>query len=191
MGRVYLGRPKGSRAVAVKVVRPERAEDADFRRRFAREGEAARRVNALFPPGVVDADPEDAPAWLATVYVPGVPLGEAVAAHGPLPKASVAALGAGLAEALEAIHAAGVIHRDLKPSNKAWPAAPRTARSSCEAHDHDRLTSLLAISSPCHLRQPAPAKPATAVHDSVCGRLRLRRVRPGLWVRGRGAWSAA
>ncbi|MDQ0762858.1 outer membrane protein assembly factor BamB family protein [Streptomyces canus] len=117
MGRVYLGRSPGGRFVAVKVVRPELAEDAGFRRRFAREVAAARRVNGAFTAGVVDADPDGSPAWLATVYVPGVPLGDAVAAHGPWPQAEVFALGAGLAEALEAIHAADVVHRDLKPSN--------------------------------------------------------------------------
>ena len=117
MGRVYLGRSPGGRFVAVKVVRPELAEDGGFRRRFAREVAAARRVNGVFTAGVVDADPDGSPAWLATAYVPGVPLGDAVAAHGPWPQAAVLALGAGLAEALEAIHAADVVHRDLKPSN--------------------------------------------------------------------------
>lgn len=117
MGRVYLGRSPGGRAVAVKVVRPELAEDAEFRRRFAREVAAARRVNGAFTAGVVDADPEGSPAWLATVYVPGPSLGEAVAAHGPWPQEQVLSLGAGLAEGLEVIHAAGVVHRDLKPSN--------------------------------------------------------------------------
>lgn len=117
MGRVYLGRSPGGRAVAVKVVRPELARDREFRRRFAREVAAARRVNGVFTAGVVDADPDGSPAWLATAYVPGVPLGDAVAAHGPWPRGPVLALGAGLAEALEAIHAADVVHRDLKPSN--------------------------------------------------------------------------
>ncbi|MEU6374767.1 serine/threonine-protein kinase [Streptomyces sp. NPDC046909] len=117
MGRVYLGRSPGGRAVAVKVVRPELAEDAEFRRRFAREVAAARRVNGAFTAGVVDADPEGSPPWLATVYVPGLSLGEAVVAHGPWAQEPVLALGAGLAEGLEVIHAAGVIHRDLKPSN--------------------------------------------------------------------------
>ncbi|MDQ0935146.1 serine/threonine-protein kinase [Streptomyces turgidiscabies] len=117
MGRVYLGRSPGGRAVAVKVVRSELAEDGEFRRRFAREVAAARRVNGVFTAGVVDADPDGSPAWLATAYVPGVALGDAVTAHGPWPQGPVLALGAGLAEALEAIHAADVVHRDLKPSN--------------------------------------------------------------------------
>ncbi|MFD3716503.1 serine/threonine-protein kinase, partial [Streptomyces sp. NPDC058677] len=117
MGQVYLARSPGGRAVAVKTVRPELAREVDFRRRFAREVTAARRVNGAFTAGVVDADPDGSPAWLATVYVPGVSLGEAVAGHGPWPVRPVLALGAGLAEALEAIHAVGVVHRDLKPSN--------------------------------------------------------------------------
>ncbi|WP_327171372.1 protein kinase [Streptomyces sp. NBC_01336] len=117
MGQVYLARSPGGRPVAVKVVRPELARDGEFRRRFAREAVAAARVNGAFTAGVVDADPDGFPAWLATVYVPGVSLGEAIAGHGPWPTKSVLALGAGLAEALEAIHAAGVVHRDLKPSN--------------------------------------------------------------------------
>jgi outer membrane protein assembly factor BamB len=117
MGQVFLGRSPGGRPVAVKLVRPELARDGDFRRRFAREVTAARRVNGAYTAGVVDADPDGSPAWLATLYVSGVSLADAVAEHGPWPAASVLALGAGLAEALEAIHAAGVVHRDLKPSN--------------------------------------------------------------------------
>ncbi|WP_312018625.1 serine/threonine-protein kinase [Streptomyces sp. I05A-00742] len=117
MGRVYLARSPGGRPVAVKMVRTELAGDGDFRRRFAREVSAARRVNGAFTAGVIDAEPDGSVPWLATVYVPGVSLGEAVSEHGPWPEPSVRALGAGLAEALEAIHAAGVVHRDLKPSN--------------------------------------------------------------------------
>ncbi|GAA4967072.1 hypothetical protein GCM10023205_34790 [Yinghuangia aomiensis] len=117
MGRVFLARSPGGRAFAIKVVHPELAREADFRRRFAREVAAARLVNGAFTAGVVDADPHGSPAWLATVYVPGVSLKEAVARHGPWPAAAVLALGAGLSEALEAIHDAGVVHRDFKPSN--------------------------------------------------------------------------
>ncbi|MCT2592429.1 PQQ-binding-like beta-propeller repeat protein [Streptomyces sp. N2-109] len=117
MGRVFLGRSPGGRAMAVKVVREELAEDAGFRRRFAREVAAARRVTGVFTAAVVDADLEGSPAWLATEYVPGMSLGQAVVEHGAWPEAGVLALGAGLAEALEVIHAAGIVHRDLKPSN--------------------------------------------------------------------------
>ncbi|WP_260615791.1 serine/threonine-protein kinase [Microbispora sp. KK1-11] len=117
MGRVYLGRSRSGRAVTVKVVRPELAGDAEFRRRFDREVATARRVNGFFTAGVVDADPQGSPPWLATAYVPGMSLENAVDEHGPWPEESVLALAAGLAEALESIHAAGVVHRDLKPSN--------------------------------------------------------------------------
>ncbi|MEW2051306.1 serine/threonine-protein kinase [Streptomyces sp. NPDC005476] len=117
MGRVYLARSKGGRAVAVKVVRPELAEDREFRQRFAREVAAARRVNGVFTAGVVDADTEADPPWLATAYVPGISLDSAVARHGPWAAGPVTTLAAGLAEALEVIHSAGLVHRDLKPSN--------------------------------------------------------------------------
>ena len=117
MGQVFLGRSAGGRLVAVKVIRPELAGEPGFRARFAREVAAARTVSGLFTALVVDADAEAVVPWLATAYVPGPSLAEAVDAHGPLPAASVRALAAGLAEGLGAIHAAGVVHRDLKPSN--------------------------------------------------------------------------
>jgi hypothetical protein len=117
MGRVYLARSRGGRRVALKVIRPELADDPDFRARFAREVASARAVSGAFTVAVLDADPEAATPWLATEYVPGPSLSAAVREHGPLPLDSVRALAAGLAEALEAIHAAGVVHRDLKPSN--------------------------------------------------------------------------
>jgi eukaryotic-like serine/threonine-protein kinase len=117
MGWVYLARSPGGRAVAVKVVRPELAEEESFRLRFAREIELARRVSGAFTASVVDADPHADPPWLATLYIPGPSLDEAITAHGPLGEKQVRELGAGLVEALQAVHAAGIVHRDLKPSN--------------------------------------------------------------------------
>ncbi|WP_308013221.1 serine/threonine-protein kinase [Streptomyces griseocarneus] len=117
MGWVYLGRSPGGRAMAVKVVRPELAADEAFRQRFAREVDAARAVGGAFTAPVVDADTQGDPPWLATVYVPGPSLAEAVRTGGPLPEEQVWELGAGLVEALQAIHGAHVVHRDLKPSN--------------------------------------------------------------------------
>lgn len=117
MGRVYLGRSPGGRAIAVKVIRPEMTDDPQFRQRFAREAVAARAVSGAFTAAVVDADPYGDPPWLATVHVAGISLDDTIARHGPLPESSLLALGAGLSEALQAIHAAGLVHRDLKPSN--------------------------------------------------------------------------
>lgn len=117
MGRVYLARTVGNRPLAVKVVRPEFADDAVFRSRFRQEVAAARRVHGMFTAEVVDADVDGPLPWLATVYVPGPSLHDVVAGHGPLPAPEVRSLAAGLAEALRDIHTAGVVHRDLKPSN--------------------------------------------------------------------------
>ncbi|MFG3208030.1 serine/threonine-protein kinase [Streptomyces sp. NPDC048192] len=117
MGQVYLGASKAGRPVAVKVIRAHLAEDPDFRRRFAAEVAAARSVQGAYTPAVVDADPQAAQPWMATTYIAGPSLSEAVDRGGPLPPAAVAGLAAGIAEALRAIHAAGVLHRDLKPAN--------------------------------------------------------------------------
>ncbi|MFD0533625.1 serine/threonine-protein kinase [Actinomadura luteofluorescens] len=117
MGQVFLGTSPGGQPVAVKLVHPGFAADAEFRRRFKREVEAARQVGGFHTAPVVDADPEADVPWLVTAYVPGPSLATAVAELGPFPPASALALGAGLAEALEAVHRAGVVHRDLKPSN--------------------------------------------------------------------------
>ena len=117
MGRVYLGLSPGGRSVAVKVIRADLAQDAEFRARFRREVAVARKVSGLFTAPVIDADVDGPVPWLATAYVPGPSLADAVSEHGPLPAASVLALARGLAEGLSAIHAAGVVHRDLKPAN--------------------------------------------------------------------------
>jgi len=117
MGWVYLGRSPAGREVAVKVVRPELAAEGEFRERFAREVAAARVVSGAYTAAVIDADTEAELPWLATMYVPGPSLAEAVRTDGPLPEPQVRRLGAGLVEALQAIHAARVVHRDLKPAN--------------------------------------------------------------------------
>ncbi|MFF3791163.1 serine/threonine-protein kinase [Streptomyces sp. NPDC001981] len=117
MGRVYLSHTQGGRPVAIKVVRPELADDPDFRRRFRREMEAARRVRGAYTAELIDGDADGAPPWLATLYVPGPSLAEAVGRAGGLPVPAVLWLTAGVAEALQAIHGSGIVHRDLKPSN--------------------------------------------------------------------------
>lgn len=117
MGKVYLSYTPAGRPVAIKVIRPEFAEDPEFRRRFADEVAAARRVQGLCTAPVLDSDTDAPRPWLATAYVPGPTLSSAVTAHGPLPVPTVLLLIAGMAEALQAIHSAGLVHRDLKPSN--------------------------------------------------------------------------
>ncbi len=118
MGLVYLGRSEGGRTVAVKVVQAEYAGKPEFRRRFAREVAAARRVGGSWTADVLDADPEAAVPWVATQYIPGPDLHTVVAKDfGPLPEHSVHTLANRLALALQAVHEAGLIHRDLKPSN--------------------------------------------------------------------------
>ncbi|GAP53113.1 serine/threonine-protein kinase [Streptomyces azureus] len=117
MGRVYLGRSAGGRTVAVKIVHPHFALDEEFRARFRREVEAARRVGGAWTAPVLDADPEARVPWVATAYAAGPSLSAAVAEGGALPAHTVRVLGAGLAEALAAVHELGLVHRDVKPSN--------------------------------------------------------------------------
>ncbi|MFD6476112.1 ABC transporter substrate-binding protein [Streptomyces anulatus] len=117
MGVVYLARSAGGALAAVKVIRAEHAEDPGFRARFRREAEAAARITGPWVVPVLGADTEDREPWLATAFVPGPSLAEVVGAGGALPTTTVRALGSRLADALVAVHAAGLIHRDVKPGN--------------------------------------------------------------------------
>ncbi|WP_164540371.1 serine/threonine-protein kinase [Streptomyces abyssomicinicus] len=116
-GRVFLGRSRGGRLVAVKVVDGTLADDPEFRVRFAQAARAARGVGGFYAAQVLDAGPDDDPPWLASAYVAGPSLEEAVRAHGPLPYATVRVLGSGLAEGIAALHGAGLVHGGLKPGN--------------------------------------------------------------------------
>lgn len=113
---MYLGRSERGRAVAVKLVRRELVGRDGFRERLRQEVAAARRVGGRWTVPVLDADTEAAVPWVATGYVAGPDLRQAVGHHGPLPERSLRILAAGLAHALQDIHAAGIVHRDLKPS---------------------------------------------------------------------------
>jgi len=132
MGQVFLPSTPAGRPVALKVVRPELSGDREFRARFRQEIAAARRVRGLYTAELVDADPDAHPPWLATAYVPGPSLQQVLDSRGPLPEAEAFRLVAGIAEALQAIHAAGVVHRDLKPSNVVLgPDGPPRCTTGC------------------------------------------------------------
>ncbi|MEU5698488.1 serine/threonine-protein kinase [Streptomyces aurantiacus] len=117
MGVVYLGSDRRGQRVALKVIRPDLAEDQEFRSRFAREVSAARRIRGGCTARLVAADLDAERPWFATQYVPGPSLHDKVTEDGPLFASEVAAVGAALSEGLVAVHEAGVVHRDLKPSN--------------------------------------------------------------------------
>ncbi|MFF9818724.1 ABC transporter substrate-binding protein [Streptomyces sp. NPDC014006] len=117
MGVVYLARSPGGALLAVKVIRAGYADDSGFRARFRREVEVAGRVRSPWVVPLVDADPDAALPWLAAAFVPGPTLADVVEECGPLPPAPARRLGARLAEALDAVHEAGLVHRDVKPGN--------------------------------------------------------------------------
>ena len=120
MGVVYLGVDPGSRdggPVAVKVLRPELADDLDFRRRFRHEVSALMRVKGACTVRVIEADTEADRPFMVTEYADGPSLSEYISSYGALGPGMLYGLATGLAEALTVIHAAGIVHRDLKPSN--------------------------------------------------------------------------
>ncbi|MHB9858673.1 protein kinase domain-containing protein [Streptomyces sp. YIM S03343] len=143
MGTVYLARSVGGRTVALKTMHAGIASDPTSRARFQLEADAARVVGDRYGAGVVDADVRAQIPWLATEYVLGPPLDNAVELCGPLSEASVRALGAALCGALDQLHRSDVVHRDLKPSNVLVTAyGPKVIDFGiARAIGDDRLTS--------------------------------------------------
>ena len=167
---MFLGLSAGGRRVAVKVIRPALAADPEFRLRFRREVAAARMVNGLFTALVIDADVDDVAPWLATAYVAGPSLAQAVRYYGPLPVDSVLALAAGLAESLAAIHAVGVVHRDLKPSNVLLAEdGPRVIDFGISlAAEATSLTNAASWSARPGLCPPSRPKVVVSDHPATC-----------------------
>ena len=143
MGRVYLGVAADGTQAAIKVIRDELAGEPGFRQRFRREVAAATAVAGMFTARVLDADPDADSPWLATQFVGGPTLQEAVRGSGPLTVSDQLRLARELAEALSAIHAAGLVHRDLKPANVLLSAtgAKVIDFGIAQAHDSTRLTT--------------------------------------------------
>ncbi|MFE1442305.1 bifunctional serine/threonine-protein kinase/ABC transporter substrate-binding protein [Streptomyces sp. NPDC058739] len=169
MGVVYLGRDEDGTLAAVKVIRGDSAHDPAFRARFTREADLAQRVTSRWVVPVLGADAQADEPWLATAFVPGPSLAEAVAAHGPLPPAAARSLGRLLADALADLHAAGLVHRDVKPGNVLLALdGPRLIDFGvARAEDDTALTaSGMVVGSPGFLSpEQARGEPATPASD--------------------------
>jgi serine/threonine protein kinase len=171
MGVVYLASDAGNRPVAVKVLGPAVAGDPDARLRLAREVETMRRVRSRHVAQVLDADVTGPSPYIVTRYVPGPSLDQAVRQSGPVRGQALLQLAGGLAEALAAIHAAGVVHRDLKPGNVLLDDGQPVVIDFGIAHlpDTTRLTKTgLVMGTPGYLApeviEGRPASGATDVH---------------------------
>ncbi len=172
MGVVYLGTDGEKRRVAIKVLGAAVAGDPSARQRLAREVETMRRVRNRYVAEVLDADVQGPAPYIVTRYVPGRTLEDTVRQDGPLRGMALDALAEGLAEALAAIHAAGVVHRDLKPGNVMLDAGQPVIIDFGIAHipDSTRLTKTgLVMGTPGYLApeviEGSPSSGASDVHS--------------------------
>jgi len=172
MGVVHLARDPEGRPVAVKVLHPLGAEGANARRRLAREVETMRRVRSPYVAEVLDADVAGEYPYIVTRFVAGPTLDEMVRRRGPLSGGGLRRLAHGMAEALSAIHAAGVVHRDLKPGNvMLTDDRPIVIDFGiAQAGDATRLTQTgLVMGTPGYLApeviEGQPSSPASDVHS--------------------------
>jgi predicted Ser/Thr protein kinase len=172
MGVVYLATDPNQRKVAVKALRPVIAADPNARRRLAREVETMQRVRSPFVAEVLDADVTSDPPYIVTRYVHGRTLEEIVSQGGPLTGPHLARVASGLALALAAVHAAGVVHRDLKPGNVMLANGEPVVIDFGIAHvpDSTRLTQTgMFMGTPGYLApeviEGKPSGPASDVHS--------------------------
>lgn len=123
MGTVYLGRGaprRGARKqlVAVRTLRPELIRDRPLRARLRQEMQTAEaNVDSPYVAAAAGCELDGARPWFANAFVPGASLELLVSKYGPMPEASVRALGGALSRSLMALHAARISHRDLGPHN--------------------------------------------------------------------------
>jgi serine/threonine kinase PknH len=169
MGVVYLARDAEGRPVAVKVLGPAVTEDPNARRRLFREVETMRRVRSRFVAEILDADVTSPSPYIVTRYVPGRTLDDVVRNDGPLRGAELERLATGLAAAIAAIHAAGVVHRDLKPGNVMIDGGHPVVIDFGIAHipDATRLTQTgMVMGTPGYLApEVIEGKPSTGAAD--------------------------
>jgi predicted Ser/Thr protein kinase len=173
MGAVYLGRDPGGRQVAIKMVRPEFAGDAEFRGRFRSEVNRAKQVPPFSTAEVLDADPDHEPPYLVVEYVDGPSLAAEVRERGPLSGAALHSVAVGIATALTGIHGAGVIHRDLKPGNVLFARGgikvidfgiARAFEATSQHTRTDQMVGTVAYMAP-ERYDPEGGRPVTAAAD--------------------------
>ncbi|MEU8663780.1 serine/threonine-protein kinase, partial [Actinoplanes philippinensis] len=173
MGTVFLARDPDGRPVAIMMVRPEFANETEFRGRFRSEVTRAKQVPPFSTAEVLDADPDHEPPYLVVEYVDGPSLAAEIKAKGPLSGASLHGVAVGIATALTAIHGAGVIHRDLKPGNVLFARGgikvidfgiARAFEATSQHTRTDQLVGTVAYMAPERF-DPVDGRPVTAAAD--------------------------